>query len=184
MSGEVYRHLAAVGFAVFWLPTIVAVLRVKGERPTSISGHLANGKRTTAVSVISGLVSAILLMVFFVNWFFDSLNTSTIFNAIILVSFSLYLVAGVLPDKPKTHKVHMFTAISASLLLPPAMFLLVINQHLTLVSRLAVLTLLAVMIAAGVEVRIRMKSKQHFFIPQAIYFLCFDSIIVYLTYFG
>ncbi len=183
LSVESYKNLAVLSLGFFWAFISILVWRLKIDKSTSISGHIAANKKVSVFFGVISLLVAPLLLVFFIKWFTPTFHFGWVFNVLIAVIWFLYFVAGVVPDtKGLAHKIHRRAALAASMLLVPAMVIMVANNHIGTFARVFMIFGLLIMLVTGAELRKNNYTSDKFLIYQAVYFLSFDISIIIATY--
>lgn len=180
---ESYKNFGLVGFGIFWLTTIVMIAVLKGDKTKSISSHAASAKKVSLVFGIVGAVSAIFLILFFAKWFTPTFQLGALFNLLVIGMLVLFGVAGIVPDtKGVKHTVHIWSAVIASVLLLPAMVLIIVNNQVSQVAQVFTAVAFVAMIFIGYRLVKRSRTDSRLLIYEALYFLCFDLSILAVTY--
>lgn len=183
MAAENYRNLGALAFGLFWLTTVILIGFLRSGHTRSISEHMASTRKVSIPFGVVSLVSALLLCVFFVKWFTPNFQLGRGFSLIVVALFLLYAVAGVVPDiKGAYHRIHIFSALTASGLLLPAMILMIVNDQIDQVARLFTAVAVIVMLYIGHQLIKSKRAQNKYLIYEALYFLCFDISVLVATY--
>jgi hypothetical protein len=183
LISENYKNMGALALTIFWLTVLVMIRLRKGERAKSISQHVASTKKVAALFGGVALVSTILLILFFVKWFTPTFQLGIPFNLVVVGMLILFGVAGLVPDtKGMRHKIHINAAIVASLLLLPAMIMIIANDHVSQVARMFTVLASFTMLYVGYKFAASRHTEQQLLVYEAVYFLCFDISVLVATY--
>lgn len=183
LAVESYKNFGLIGFSIFWLTTIVMIALLKGDKTKSISSHAASAKKTSLVFGAVGVVSAVFLILFFVKWFTPTFQLGLIFNLLVIGMLILFGIAGAVPDtKGVKHTVHIWSAVVASILLLPAMILIIVSNQVSQTAQIFTALSLLTMITIGYQLTKKNRTDSRLLLYEALYFLCFDLSILVATY--
>ena len=180
---ESYKNLGVLALGVFWFTTVCMIRYLKGDKAKSISEHVASSVKVGVIFGAVGLLSSALLGAFFIKWFTPTFHLGLVFNSLIVAIWVLFGIAGIVPDKKGyAHKVHINAALLASILLIPAMLLIVKSRYVGHNARLFTASALFFMIYIAYQYIRSNKIQKKFLIYEALYFLCCDLSILIVTY--
>ncbi len=170
---------------IFWLATLIMLWRLKGSKEKSISNHAASSKRVAIPFAIVAVIASTLLGLFFFKWFTPNFEFSTIFGVLAVAIVALYAIAGIVPQtKGVSQKVHFTAAVSASLLLLPAMTAIILNEQINNGARTFTFAALLLMFVLGFTMLRKRQTVSRVLFYEALYFLCFDISVMVITYLG
>ena len=180
---EAYKNFGLIGFGIFWITTVVMIRLLRGDKTKSISSHAASAKKVSMVFGLVSALSAIVLILFFMKWFTPTFQLGTIFNLLVIGMLILFGIAGIVPDKKGIkHTVHIWSAVVASVLLLPAMTLIIGSNQISQVARIFTAIALVAMVFIGYQLIKRNRNNSRLLMYEALYFLCFDLSILVVTY--
>jgi hypothetical protein len=180
---EGYKNTGAIALSIFWLAVLVIIRLRKGEKAKSISEYVASAKKIAVLFGGVALVSTVLLVLFFVKWFTPTFQLGILFNLVVVTMLLLFAVAGLVPDtKGIQHKIHINAAVMASLLLLPAMLLMIINDYISQVARMFTILASFTMLYAGYKFAASRHTQNQLLVYEAVYFLCFDVSVLMAAY--
>lgn len=175
--------MGALGLCIFWF-TVIAIVRFrKGEKAKSISEHVASTKKIAVLFAGVTIVSTVLLVLFFAEWFTPTFRLGVLFNLVVVAMLLLFAAAGLAPDTKGTrHRIHINAAVMASLLLLPAMGMIIINDHVGHVARTFTTLATLLMLYVGYRFAASRHTQSQLLVYEAAYFLCFDVSVLVATY--
>ena len=178
-----YKNMGALALGLFWCTVVIIIHVLNGKKAGSISEHAASAKKIAIIFGGVSLLSAVLLVLFFVKWFTPTFQLGAVFNIIVLTMLILFAVAGVVPDgKGIKHKIHVITAIVASVLLLPAMVMIILNNHVSQAARVFAILAILTMFYTGYRFTASRHTENKLLIHEALYFLCFDVSVLVVAY--
>jgi hypothetical protein len=183
VASQSYKNAGALALGIFWFAVIAITRLRKGEKTRSISEHAASTKRIAIVFGGVALVSTVLLILFFVKWFTPTFQLGLLFNLVVVTMLLLFGVAGLVPDtKGIWHRIHINAAVLASLLLLPAMIMIIFNDHISHIARTFTVLATLLMFYVGYRFTASRHTQNQLLVYEAIYFLCFDLSVLVATY--
>lgn len=175
--------MGALGFGIFWLGVLVMIRLRRGETAKSISEHVASAKKIAVLFGGVAIVSTALLVLFFVKWFTPTFQLGVLFNLVVVAMLLLFAVAGLIPDTSGVrHRIHINAAAAASLLLLPAMGMIIINDHVGHIARTFTTLATLLMLYVGYRFAASRHTQSQLLVYEAAYFLCFDVSVLVATY--
>lgn len=178
-----YKNAGAVALGIFWFAVLLMVRLRRDEPAKSISEHVASARKLTVLFGGVTVMSTVLLVLFFVKWFTPTFQLGLLFNLAVVAMLLLFAVAGLVPDaKGVKHRVHVGAAVAASLLLLPAMGMMIANNHVSQAARMFAIVATSTMLYAGYKFASGRRTQNRVLVYEAVYFLCFDVAVLVATY--
>ncbi len=183
LAVESYKNFGLLALTTFWFTTVVMIALLRGDKTKSISSHAASAKKAALIFGIVATFSAILLILFFVKWFTPTFHLGLVFNIFVIGMLILFGIAGVVPDtKGIKHKVHVWSAVMASVLLLPGMVIIILSTEISQVAQIFTSLALLAILAIGYQLLRTNRKNDRLLVYEALYFLCFDLSILVATY--
>ena len=185
MSGEIYKHFALLGFAIFWATTAFMLKKWERSRNMSLSRHAASQPITTFLFGAAIILSLALYLLFIFKWFeptFQLGKPFVIFNIAIAAG---YIIGALIPDTSGlSHRIHHNVAYGAAWLMLLPMAILANSRAIELPIRVFAFAGLITMLVLWVRFITVKSTREKHLIYQVVYLLIFDFTILLTTYFS
>lgn len=182
-----WKITALASILIFWLSMYILLTHWPREANKSISRHAAANRNTylffTPVQVVIGII----MLIFMLRWFMPTFQTGLLFNWVFVTTATLQITSALLPDRIHGVKsnIHLVMANSMATGMFLSTVLLLLNEHIHIAGRLALLgTSIFMLYTLGLAIKNNGKPEliANYLALQITYIVLFQSSVLVATF--
>ena len=183
MPIETYKSFALISICLIVLSTCLMLTKLGPNVSKSLSRHAASHKKAYAFFGLSLIISIILFLLFTFKWLIPTLQLPILFNVVVWLVAAGFIYGAVVPDtKGWMHHTHEWAAWTSAWLMMVLVAIIGLSSKLTTFNKVLSFGLLIVMFGLWLLTVIMKKSRDKFLINQTAYLICFQLVILQVTY--
>jgi len=176
---ESYKYIGVLASFLAWFGIAMVLYKWPTIKSNSISKHVSAYKRAWLLFAPIETISLLLFYLFMINWFIPTLNLPITFEVLVVAALLLELVTTWVTDTDGLkHKIHQFTAYTASLLIPVITLFIAVSPLASTTAR--VIAYLSFGVSVGIFCLFLLKesTREKHLVYQSLYFACFHLPIL------